>query len=117
MQRYTAHTVLRIAGLTCSACALQETLRLYPPVGIGQLRAPYKADIRLAGHLSVPKGTILWVPHTAIQGTKHNWDEAQAFKPGVLRPSAARGDHVWHTCTAYQMELGCAAAPLHIRCT
>ena len=86
------HTVPLIPVLTCCICNLQETLRLYPPVGIGQLRAPYKSDIQLAGHLSIPKGTILWVPHTAIQGAKHNWDKPQAFKPGVFSPAAARSD-------------------------
>ena len=74
---------------SCQPWALQETLRLYPPVGIGQLRAPYKADIQLAGHLHIPKGTLLWVPHTAMQTAQHNWDDPQAFKPGGQQPPSA----------------------------
>ena len=63
----------------------QEVLRLYPPVGIGQLRCNYKGDVQLAGQLLIPKGTLLWVPHRALHTVRHNWGEdALDFKPGAV---------------------------------
>ena len=42
-------------------CLLQEVLRMYPPVGIGQIRVAEKHDIVLGGQLHIPAGTIMWV--------------------------------------------------------
>ncbi len=67
--------------------ALQEGLRMYPPVAIGQLRVSYSHDITLGGQLSVPAGTVLWVPHHSIQNVSFNWDEPQKFQPGEPRCS------------------------------
>lgn len=87
---------------------------MYPPVGIGQLRVPYKADIQLAGHLNIPRGTILWVPHTAIQTTKHNWDNPQAFQPGAL---AVRD--CWGACSGMlamlSLSAGVAVGASHLK--
>ena len=54
----------------------------YPPVGIGQLRVG-RSDISLAGQLTVPKGTILWVPHHTIHNSSLNWPDHAKFKPGA----------------------------------
>ena len=62
--------------------ALQEGLRMYPPVAIGQLRVSYSHDITLGGQLSVPAGTVLWVPHHSIQNVSFYCDEPQYFQPG-----------------------------------
>jgi cytochrome P450 len=40
---------------------LQEVLRMYPPVGIGQIRVAEKHDLVLGGKLKIPAGTIMWV--------------------------------------------------------
>lgn len=63
---------------------LQEVLRMYPPVAIGQLRVCYSHDITLAGRLHIPAGTIMWMPHHAIQNASFNWDDADKFIPGAL---------------------------------
>ena len=43
---------------------MQEVLRMYPPVGIGQIRVAEKHDIVLGGKLHIPAGTIMWVSPT-----------------------------------------------------
>ena len=58
---------------------------MYPPVGIGQMRVSYSHDITLGGKLSIPAGTVLWVPHHSIQNVSFNWDEPQKFTPGEPR--------------------------------
>ena len=45
-------------------CLTQEVLRMYPPVGIGQIRVAEKHDIVLGGQLHIPAGTIMWVSPT-----------------------------------------------------
>lgn len=65
---------------------LQETLRMYPPVGFGQVRQALR-DVTLAGKLRIPKGVIVWVPHYGIQNTIHNWEEPNKFVPGALMSS------------------------------
>ena len=61
---------------------IKEVLRMYPPVGIGQLRMCHTHDLRLAGgRLFIPRGTLVWVPHHAMHNAAHNWDEPDAFKP------------------------------------
>ena len=61
---------------------IKEVLRVYPPVGIGQLRMCHTHDLKLAGgRLFIPRGTLVWVPHHAMQNAQHNWDEPDAFKP------------------------------------
>ena len=55
---------------------------MFPPVAIGQVRVS-KTDVTLAGRLLVPAGTLLWVPHLAIQNASFNWDQPNDFLPGA----------------------------------
>ena len=71
-----------LARLVYLQAFIKEVLRLYPPVGIGQMRICHTHDLSLAGgRLFVPRGTIVWVPHHAMHNAAHNWDEPEAFKP------------------------------------
>jgi len=66
----------------------QETLRMYPPVAVGQIRVSSR-DLSLAGQLTLPAGTALWVPTAALHMAAHNWPQPEAFLPGArARPSA-----------------------------
>ena len=60
---------------------MQEVLRMYPPVGIGQMREAM-ADVSLAGKLKIPKGAIVWISHYAMHNCIHLWDEPEKFQPG-----------------------------------
>ena len=62
---------------------MQEVLRMYPPVAFGQMRVSFKHDLVLAGRLTIPKGTLLWVPHHSLQNVSFNWDDPDKFLPGV----------------------------------
>lgn len=73
---------------------VQETLRMYPPVGIGQMREAL-TDVTIAGKLKIPKGTIVWVPHYGIQNTILNWDEPDKFIPGA-NGSMPRSSYTHH---------------------
>jgi cytochrome P450 len=71
-----------LARLVYLQAFIKEVLRLYPPVGIGQMRICHSHDLSLAGgRLFVPRGTSVWVPHHAMHNAAHNWDEPEAFKP------------------------------------
>jgi cytochrome P450 len=60
---------------------ITEALRMYPPVGAGQVRISDR-DLSLAnGRLFVPAGTMLWVPHHSLQNATHNWEEPEKFVP------------------------------------
>ena len=72
---------------------------MYPPVGIGQMRVSYSHDITLGGKLSIPAGTVLWVPHHSIQNVSFNWDEPQKFTPGEPRVSC----RVLHPCAPFPL--------------
>ena len=52
--------------MTCLSRA-QEVLRMYPPVGIGQIRVAEKHDIVLGGRLHIPAGTIMWVGSLSLK--------------------------------------------------
>lgn len=65
-------------------CILQEVLRMYPPVGIGQLREAL-TDVIIADRLKIPKGCLVWVPHLALQNAPHNWSNPDTFDPGHSR--------------------------------
>ena len=80
-------------GRYCLGTMLQEALRMYPPVGIGQMRVSHSQDITLAGRLHVPAGTVLWVPHHAIQNVSFNWDDPDKFLPGARAAGAGLHQH------------------------
>ena len=60
---------------------MQETLRLYPPVGAGQIRITHE-PMSLGRGMPIPVGTLLWVPHLALHTAECNWDRAKEFVPG-----------------------------------
>ena len=64
---------------------MQETLRLYPPVAVGQIRCNLHRDVVLAGRLTLPRGTAVWVPHGALHTAPFNWPDPDAFLPGRLQ--------------------------------
>lgn len=61
---------------------VQETLRMYPPVAIGQART-VTADLSIGNILRLPAGTCAIVPHHAMQSASFNWDKPNEFLPGV----------------------------------
>ncbi|EIE21561.1 cytochrome P450 [Coccomyxa subellipsoidea C-169] len=71
-----------IARLTYLKCVIKEVLRMYPPVGIGQIRVSHSHDLVLCGGaLTIPRGTLLWMPHHAMHNTSANWDQPHSFLP------------------------------------
>lgn len=62
--------------------AFQETLRLYPAVGIGHFRVNFLQDLTLAGQLRIPKGGAIWLASHALHNASFNWDDPDAFLPG-----------------------------------
>lgn len=69
---------------------MQEVLRMYPPVGIGQIRVSHSHDLVLCGEkLAIPRGTLLWVPHHAMHNAATNWDLPSKFLPGEMGPLLA----------------------------
>ncbi|KAK9803216.1 hypothetical protein WJX73_004613 [Symbiochloris irregularis] len=63
------------------SCVIKEVLRMYPPVAFGQMRVSFQHDLTLAGRLTIPRGTLLWVPHHSLQNATFNWDDADKFLP------------------------------------
>ena len=61
---------------------MQETLRMYPPVGIGQGRVCMSHDTVVGGHLRLPAGTCVAMPHHTIHNASFNWDDHDKFLPG-----------------------------------
>ena len=57
---------------------------MHPAIGVGQLRV-CTTDTNLAGHMMLPAGTVLWMPHHAIQNSHLNWDKPDSFVPGQWR--------------------------------
>ena len=64
---------------------LQETLRMYPPVGIGQAKVCATHDTTLGG-LLLPAGTLIAMPHHSIHNVSFNWDAPHEFLPGEGLP-------------------------------
>ena len=62
---------------------------MYPPVGIGQLRQAQQ-NVSLAGKLSIPKGTVVWIPHYGMHNARHNWEAPEKFDPGAQVPQPGR---------------------------
>ena len=60
----------------------QETLRMFPPVAIGQARL-VSADLRLSGDFCLPAGVAALVPHHAMHSASFNWDKPNHFLPGL----------------------------------
>lgn len=54
-----AHRMHSRPGVLC----VQETLRMYPPVGIGQGRVCQNHDTIVGWHLHLPAGTCIAMPH------------------------------------------------------
>ena len=65
---------------------MQEVLRMYPPVAFGQMRVSFQHDLVLAGRLTIPRGTLLWVPHHSLHNASFNWDRPHTFLPGGPPP-------------------------------
>lgn len=68
----------------------QETLRMYPPVGIGQARVCASHDTIVGGHLHLPASTFIAMPHHTIHNASFNWDLPDKFMPGEQRSSALK---------------------------
>lgn len=80
--------------------AAQETLRLYPPVGAGQVRLVNQA-ITLHCGLEVPAGAIIWVPHHGLHTSSRNWSNSKDFIPGDGRKRVCLTKEVGKThCSA-----------------
>jgi cytochrome P450 len=62
--------------------ALQEILRMYPPVSIGTARVCMNKDTVIGGQLHLPAGTCINLSHHSLQNTSYNWDSPQKFMPG-----------------------------------
>ena len=60
----------------------QETLRMFPPVAIGQARL-VSADLRLSGNFCLPAGVAALVPHHAMHSVSFNWDKPNELLPGI----------------------------------
>ncbi len=61
---------------------------MFPPVGVGQIRVSHTHDLVLCnGKLTVPRSTLIWVPHHSMHNAAHNWDEPDRFLPGARLPS------------------------------
>ncbi|KAM6491116.1 Cytochrome P450 [Amanita muscaria] len=68
-----------LKGLQWLDCVVMETLRLFPPIPIDQ-RVAGKTDY--IGDVLVPKGTVIYIPISAINTYKGTWgDDAAEFKP------------------------------------
>ena len=65
----------------------QETLRLYPPVGAGQVRL-VNQGMTLHSGVEVPAGAIIWVPHHGLHTSSRNWDNSKEFIPGKTARSS-----------------------------
>ena len=93
------------------AQTMQETLRLYPPVGAGQVRLVNR-QLKLSEDLLVPSGCLLWVPHHGVFTSSRNWDRSKEFVPGKTQPtSPACSEHHGGNDTRRDF-LGCV---LHVR--
>lgn len=55
---------------------------MYPPVSIGQPRVCTSHDTIVGGHLYLPAGTFVAMPHHTIQNASFNWDDHDKFLPG-----------------------------------
>ena len=64
---------------------MQETLRMFPPVAIGQARI-VSADLSAGSNLRLPSGTCAIVPHHAMHSSSLNWDKPNEFLPGKNSP-------------------------------
>ncbi len=63
---------------------------MYPPVGIGQARVCASHDTIVGGHLHLPAGTLIAMPHHTIHNVSFNWDLPDKFIPGEQRSPAQK---------------------------
>lgn len=71
---------------------MQETLRMFPPVAIGQARI-VSADLSVGSSLHLPTGTCAIVPHHAMHSSSLNWDKPNEFLPGEQSPHSSGPSH------------------------
>jgi len=64
--------------------SLQEAMRLYPVTGDGTNRITTK-DIMLGQYL-IPKGTMVWVPFSAMFNSPHNFSRVDEYVPVRYSP-------------------------------
>ena len=72
---------------------------MFPSVGVGQIRLSHTPDLVLCnGKLTVPRSTLIWVPHHSMHNAAHNGDEPERFRPGARLPSWAKSGCVREQC-------------------
>lgn len=85
-------TLLSVGNLHYMLACLNETLRHYPPVGIGLPRQVPKGGAMVAGRF-VPEGTIVAVWQWAINHAPEHWTKPMEFHPErFLEDPAFKGD-------------------------
>jgi len=79
-----------IGHLDALRCAIQEGMRLYPPVPMiaRSVREPFTL-----GGADVPAGATLVVPIAAVHRHTALWTDPDRFDPGRFAPEAAAGRH------------------------
>ncbi|KAH6647193.1 cytochrome P450 [Truncatella angustata] len=73
-------TLLSVGKLQYMLACLNETLRHYPPVGIGLPRQSPKGGAMVAGHF-IPEGTVTAVWQWAINHDPNHWTKPMEFHP------------------------------------
>lgn len=58
---------------------MQEAMRMYPVTADGTNRIATK-DLRL-GRFMVPKGTMVWIPFSAMFNSPHNFPQPDSYIP------------------------------------
>lgn len=61
---------------------VQEAMRMYPVTCDGTNRIATR-DVRLGGHF-IPKGTMVWLPFSAMFNSPHNFEQPDRYMP--VRP-------------------------------
>lgn len=85
---------MSVAGDKRGQGLMQETLRMFPPVAIGQARI-VSADLSAGNNLRLPSGTCAIVPHHAMHSSSLNWDKPNEFLPGEDSPHSSWNMTSW----------------------